>query len=233
MRHRRGHVHFENRRDAGRRLAALLSEERDRLAPQGEELVVVALARGGAEVADAPARVLAAPFDLMMVRKLGVPAQPELAMGAIAEGGVTVREDRVVVGARVSEQDFERVVQRERAELASRVERFRAGHPQVPVDGRVAVIVDDGVATGATARAAAASVRTRGATRAILAVPVAPVGVASRLAELDDVVVVAEPPGFIAVGQYYDEFEPVADAVCVAVWESLAARSGGPRDGSI
>ena len=139
---------FANRRDAGRRLA-------DRLEPlRGEDMVVLGLPRGGVPVAAEVATALGAPLDVIVVRKLGVPHQPEFAMGAIGEGGARVLDLSVVAHARVSDADLAVVERRERAELERRLQRLRGDRPHVPLTGRVALIVDDGIATGSTVKAA-------------------------------------------------------------------------------
>jgi putative phosphoribosyl transferase len=156
------------------------------------------------------AQALSAPLDVIVVRKLGLPSQPELAMGAIGEGGAMVLNPEIARA--VNRADLDRVVARERAELQRRVVLWRGGRERVPLAGRTVVIVDDGVATGATASAACAVARHAGATRVVLAIPVAPPDAATALrAQADEVVVVLTPAGFRAVGQWYDDFTPTPD----------------------
>ncbi|OLT25998.1 phosphoribosyltransferase [Nocardiopsis sp. CNR-923] len=201
---------FHDRVDAGRRLAQRLGK---RLGASGDEdVVVLGLPRGGVPVAFEVARLLHAPLDVIVIRKLGVPHQPELAMGAVGEGGVGVLNERVVRFAGVSDAVLESVRRRERAELDERVERFRGDRSRVPVTGRTAVVVDDGVATGATARAACQVARAQGADRVILAVPVgSPDSIAGLRRVADEVVCLQEPEFFQAVGEWYEEFSQTPD----------------------
>jgi predicted phosphoribosyltransferase/predicted alpha/beta-hydrolase family hydrolase len=195
---------YTDRRDAGRRLAERLEYLRSR------DLVVVGLPRGGVVVAHEVARGLGAPLDVIIVRKLGAPFQPELAMGAISEGGVRIIDRDVVRRGRVP--DVESVERHEQAELRARVERWRASRPPLPLDGRTVVIVDDGIATGATARAACRVARARGADRVVMAVPVAAHDVAKRLGDVaDEIVCLCSPGFFYAVGQSYQDFSQVSD----------------------
>ncbi|MFH8837001.1 phosphoribosyltransferase family protein [Streptomyces sp. NPDC017868] len=198
---------FSDRSDAGRQLAARL----DRL--KGHDVVVLGLPRGGVPVAAEVADALDAPLDICLVRKLGVPHQPELAMGALGEGGVRVLNERVLREARVSERDLAAVEEREHAELDHRAQRYRGSRTPVPLEGRTVVVVDDGLATGATALAACRVVRARGAARIVLAVPVAPKGWTARLGgEADETVSVHTPELFFAIGQFYRDFSQTPDA---------------------
>jgi putative phosphoribosyl transferase len=208
---------FHDRVDAGRRLADLLHVG----GLEGDEVVVLGLPRGGVPVAAEVARVLGAPLDIIMVRKLGVPSEPELAMGALGEDGVRVDNDDVMAAAALSGSDIDAIARRERAELIRRAERYREGRPRLDLQGRYAVIVDDGIATGSTARAACRVARAHGAARVVLAVPVAPRGAVSALqAECDDVVAVASPEQFSAVGEWYDDFTPTSDTEVVRLLRS-------------
>ena len=199
-------MHFADRGHAGRLLAPLLARHR------GPDTLVIGLPRGGVPVAFEIAKVLDAPLDVIVVRKIGVPHQPELAMGAIGEGDVRVVNGQVVRRARVDDAQFARVEARERKELARRAERYRAHRDRVPLVGRTALIVDDGVATGSTARAACEVVRAEGATRVILAAPVGPPSVISSLRQVaDDVIVLESPEAFFAIGEFYDDFTPTPD----------------------
>jgi putative phosphoribosyl transferase len=209
---RRCHVttRFRNRSGAGRALAALLGHLR------GTDTVVLGLPRGGVPVAFEVARALDAPLDVIIVRKVGVPGQPELAMGAIGEDGVRVVNDEIIRLTGVSAADFSRVEQHERDELQRRARRFRELTPRVDLAGRVAVIVDDGIATGSTARAACRVARAHGADRVVLAVPVAaPESVRALSEDADEIVCVEQPTWLRSVGQWYDDFTQVDDQTVV------------------
>ncbi|MFF8595514.1 phosphoribosyltransferase family protein [Streptomyces sp. NPDC015220] len=219
---------FTDRPEAGRRLGARLAH----LA--GQDVVVLGLPRGGVPVAAEVAAALHAPLDLCLVRKLGVPTQPELAMGAIGEDGVRVIDDVVVRGARVPARALARVEERERRELLRRAVRYRGDRPPLAVAGRTVVVVDDGVATGSTARAACRTVRARGAARTVLAVPVAPPDWTARLAgEADELISLDTPPGFFAVGQFYDDFTQLDDedvVACLRRTRSVGGRGAVDRE---
>jgi putative phosphoribosyl transferase len=213
---------FRDRVDAGRRLALRLAHLR------GEDVVVLGLPRGGVPVALQVALSLGAPLDVIVVRKLGLPAQPELAMGAIGEDGVRVVNRRVLDQVGVPDTTLAAVEARERAELERRVARLRQGHARVPLTGCTAVIVDDGLATGATARAACQVARAHGARRVVLAVPVAPYGWEQRIgADADEFVAVRAPHAFDAVGQFYDDFAATSDDEVVACLD--AAQRSAPE----
>ena len=191
---------FTDRRDAGRHLASVLADRP--LARTLADPVVLGLPRGGVPVAAEVALALDAPLDVLVVRKLGLPRQPELAMGAIGERGARVLNHDVLVQGRVSAEELEAVERRERAELEARLRRFRGAGAPVGLAGRTAVIVDDGVATGATARVASLVARELGAASVVLAMPVgAPDSVAELAAmpEVDEVICLWAPPGFMSV----------------------------------
>lgn len=202
---------FRDRSDAGRQLARVLESLRD------QRPVILGLPRGGVPVASEVARALNAPLDVILVRKLGVPVQPELAMGAIGEDGVVVHNPEVLTAVPVDEATMRAVEAQERSELARRAELFRAGRTRLSLRDRVVVLVDDGIATGSTARAAIAVARAHGASRVILAVPVAPPQTLLMLAEeADQVVCLEQPDPFMAVGQFFRDFSQTSDAEVVA-----------------
>ncbi len=208
-------MRFKDRTDAGRRLSSRLHDL------QGEAAVVLGLPRGGVPVAAEVARALGAPLDVILVRKLGVPFQPELGMGAIGEDGVRVINDEVVRAAGVEGAELAAVEARERAELERRAGRFRRGRARLDLTGRTAVIVDDGLATGSTARAACMVARAHGAVRVVLAVPVAPPGWEVRVGPVADEFVSLETPGqFFAIGQFYEDFTQVDEDEVVALLEA-------------
>lgn len=199
---------FADRQDAGRRLAAALERYR------GEEPVILALPRGGVPVAAEIAAAFSAPLDLVLVRKIGVPDQPELAMGAVVDGAtpLTVRNEDVIRLTRTSDAAFARVRDRELAEIVRRRQAYLGERPHPSLAGRVAIVVDDGVATGATTRAALRSVRQFGPKRLVLAVPVAPsVTIAELRDEADDIVCLEDYERFGAIGAYYADFSQVGD----------------------
>jgi len=212
---------FSDRLDAGIQLGERLQHLK------GEDLVVLGLPRGGVPVAFQVAKALAAPLDVIVVRKLGVPFQPELAMGAVGEGGVRVLNEDVVSMSGVTSEQLTAVEAREREELERRAVLFRHGHPRVSLVGRVAVIVDDGIATGSTARAAAQVARALGATRVVVTAPVAPRGVNGRLAgDADEVIVVDTPDPFYAIGEFYRDFTQTSDAEVSEWLDRASVRSG-------
>ncbi|MEU5434244.1 phosphoribosyltransferase family protein [Streptomyces sp. NPDC020719] len=212
-------MYFVDRRDAGRQLAARLKHLK------GSDVVVIGLPRGGVPVAAEVACALGAPLDVCLVRKLGVPFQPELGMGAIGEGGVRVINDEVVRTARVTQDELAEVEAREREVLESRARRYRGGREPLGLKDRVVLVVDDGVATGSTARAACRIARARGAARVVLAVPVAPHDWTTRLgADADELVCPHTPLAFYAVGQFYTDFSQTEDDEVVACLEEALAR---------
>ena len=213
---------FVDRVDAGRRLAERLSALRNE-----PDLVVVGLPRGGVPVAAEVADALDAPLDVIIVRKVGVPFQPELAMGAIGEDGVRVVNKEVVNAARISHEEFEAVEQHERHELERRAQRFRAGRARIPLRGCTVVVVDDGIATGSTARAACLVARAEGARRVVLAVPVAPPDWVDRLGDAaDELIAVETPRDLSAIGQHYRDFSATSDDEVVACLEGATVDRG-------
>jgi putative phosphoribosyl transferase len=198
---------FDDRRDAGRELARRLMRYAGR-----DDVVVLGLPRGGMPVAAEVAAALGAALDVYVVRKLGVPGHEELAMGAVATGGGRALNDEVLARAGVAESELERVTESEQAEVACRDEAYRAGREPVALAGQAVIVVDDGLATGATMRAALAAVRTSAPSRVVAAVPVAPATVRDALAaDADEVVCVQAPAAFRSVGQHYRDFAPTTD----------------------
>jgi putative phosphoribosyl transferase len=218
-------MRYSDRRHAGR----LLAGELRRRIGTDDDVVVLGLPRGGVPVAAEVARALGAPLDVLCVRKLGLPSHPELAVGAIGEDGARVLDPALLARAGVSDSDLAAVETRERHELARQIERFRPGRPPCSVRGRTAVIVDDGLATGSTAAAAAQVVRARGARRVAVAVPVAPADIDPRvLAAADDVIALVRPVTFRAVGEWYDDFSPTSDDEVLAALASVPAATAAP-----
>lgn len=202
---------FRNRTEAGRRLADALCRFSD------DTTVVLGLPRGGVPVARAVAEVLGAPLDVLTVRKLGGPRHPEFAVGAIGESGVRLVDDNAVRATRLGEVELEVVEEDARLELARRLSLYRGGRPALDLFDRRAIIVDDGVATGASATVACRVARRLGAREIVLAVPVAPHGWEHRLgAESDELVALATPRDFWAVGRWYSNFEQTTDDEVIA-----------------
>lgn len=198
---------FRDRRDAGRVLARELTDYRDRA-----DVLVLGLARGGLPVAREVAAFLHAPLDVCLVRKLGVPQWPELAMGAVATGGGVVLNDDLLRGLDLTDDQVREVLQRETVELHRRERAYRPGRVPLELTGLTVVLVDDGIATGASMVAAVRSVRQAGAACVVVAVPVGPATVCRTLrAEADDVVCATTPTDFHAVGQVYHDFHQVDD----------------------
>lgn len=221
---------FANRTAAGRELAERLGHLR------GRPVIVLGLPRGGVPVARVVAAALDAPLDVIVVRKLGVPFQPELAMGAVGEGGAVVVNEDVLAKTGVTAAEFAAVEQRERTEVMRRARLFRGDRPPLSLRDRTAVVVDDGIATGATARAACQVARAQGAERVVLAVPVAPVEWTHRLAgAADEFVCVETPRRFLAIGQFYRDFSQTTDAEvadCLAEAASTPPTRGAAGAGS-
>ncbi len=213
---------FDNRRDAGRQLARQL----DHLS--NEDVVVVGLPRGGVPVAAEVAQHLRAPLDVILVRKLGLPFQPELAMGAIGEGGVRVLNADIISRAGITESELSQVEERERRELERRARLYRSGRDPISLAGRVVVVIDDGIATGSTAKAACQVARAHGARRVVLAVPVAPGDWKTRLSgTADELISLTTPPLFAGVGQFYRDFSQTGDREVI---ECLDRESGSEPD---
>jgi predicted phosphoribosyltransferase len=199
---------FKDRAEAGEKLAAALSGYKD------QQPVILALPRGGVSVAAQVANALAAPLDLVLVRKIGVPFQPELAMGAVVDGDTptVVRNEDVIRLAGIDDAAFTSVCDAELAEIERRRLRYLGGRERVDVRGRTAIVIDDGIATGATTRAALRAVRARSPKKLVLAVPVAPTESIETLRhEVDDIVCLEDHEFFGAIGFYYRDFRQVTD----------------------
>jgi putative phosphoribosyl transferase len=211
---------FKDRRDAGRRLAA-------RLLPLAEERpLVVGLPRGGIPVAEQVAVALGAPLEILAVRKLGAPHNPEYGIGAIAEGGTKVFDQEALALLEIDGDGLARIVERESAELRRRVEAYRGDRQPLPLRERTVIVVDDGVATGVTDTAALREIRHHGPRRLILAVPVCPPDSLARLrGEADDVVCLIAPARLQGVGQWYSDFGQVSDAEVVAALARVRVRN--------
>ncbi len=215
-------VIFQDRRQAGHALGLVV---RDAIAeePGSDDAIVLGLPRGGVPVAFEVARSLGLPLDVCVVRKLGVPDQEELAMGAVASGGIVVTQADVIHGYRIPQSTIDAVIARERLEIERREALYRAGRPPVRVEGRTVILVDDGLATGATMTAAARAMRCR-ARRVVVAVPVAARSTCDELGrEADQVICLETPEPFHAVGEFYLNFDQTTDAeVCALLaqaWE--------------
>lgn len=215
---------FADRADGGRRLAALL----DHYARQ-PDTIVLGLPRGGVVTAAAVAGKLELPLDVLVVRKLGMPGREELAMGAIGPGGVRILDPEVIAATRVSAGELEEVTAREQIELARRERLYRAGLPPLDLAGRNVILIDDGLATGSTMEAAVAVVQAHRPARIVIAVPVAPGETYSRLARLvHEVVCVASPEPFHAVGEWYGGFAQVTDGEVIDLLARARARAHAP-----
>jgi predicted phosphoribosyltransferase len=211
---------FANRSEAGRKLAAALSKYKH------DQPVILALPRGGVPVAAEVAAALNAPLDLVLVRKVGVPFQPELAMGAVVDGGdpIIVRNEDVIRMAGIDESEFTAVCDTELAEIERRRALYLGDRERVVIGGRTAILVDDGIATGATTRAALQAVRARNPKTLVLAVPVAPTdSLASLRREVDDLVCLENYESFGAIGFYYRDFRQVSDEEVIETLQCFPA----------
>jgi putative phosphoribosyl transferase len=214
-------IRFRDRRDAGARLAARLAAYR------GRDALVLTIPRGGVPVGDEVARCLGAELDVVVARKLGAPGQPELAIGAVTADGGRFLNERLVAESGAAGAYLAAVTARERVEARRREERFRGRAPPPRVAGRTVILVDDGLATGATMRAAVRSVRQGGPERLVVAVPVGAAGACAELgAECDEVVCLGTPEPFRAVGPYYRDFRPTRDAEVEQILRQAHARRG-------
>jgi predicted phosphoribosyltransferase len=221
---RGGETIFEDRADAGRRLAERLTSLRD------EAPIVLALPRGGVPVGVEVSRALDAPLDVFISRKLGAPDQPELGIGAVAQGGTRVLNEDIVWQIGIPDEYVEEITRRELAEVERRLRILRGDRPEPEVRDRTAILVDDGLATGVTARAAVRALRERNPRRLVLAVPVCPPRTARLLApEVDDLICLRMPEDFVAVGFWYHDFEQVTDDEVVELLEKARRERGSPE----
>jgi predicted phosphoribosyltransferase len=217
---------FQDRADAGRQLARALAGYK------GQQPVVLALPRGGVSVAAEVATALDAPLDVILVRKIGVPFQPELAMGAVVDGDepLVVRNEAVIRHAGIGEAAFQAVCDSELAEIERRRQRYLGGRERIEVAGRSAIVIDDGIATGATMRAALRATRLRKPKKLILAVPVAPTdSLAVMRREADEIVCIEAHADLGAIGYYYSDFRAVPDEVVIALLAEFPVRKEKPQ----
>jgi len=218
---------FRDRIDAGEQLARALSEYK------GRDAAVLALPRGGVPVAAEIAKVLSAPLDLILVRKIGAPFQPELAIGAVVDGAspTIVRNEDLIRESGVSEKEFAGICAREQQEIERRRREYLAGRAPLDPKGKVAIVVDDGLATGATMRAALRATRARGPSELVMAVPVAPRDALEGFAkEADRIVCLDTPEPFGAVGYFYRNFDPVGDEEVMALLRQYAPKPAGTTE---
>ena len=213
---------FKNRSDAGRKLARALASYKE------QQPVILALPRGGVPVAVEVAAALNAPLDLILVRKIGVPFQPELAMGAVVEGGapIIVRNEDVIELAHINESTFKAICDSELTEIERRRQRYLGSRQRPDISGHTAIVIDDGIATGATTRAALRATRMRNPKRLILAVPVAPTSAVAELrSEADDLICLEDHELFGAIGLYYADFSQVSDETVIDILKRFPAQS--------
>jgi putative phosphoribosyl transferase len=217
---------FRNRREAGKALAKALEAYHVR-----PNLVVLALPRGGVPVAYEVAHALGAPLDVFVVRKLGVPSQPELAMGAVASGGALFLDEKLIDWEGIPRNQVNDVIRNAQREIAQYEETFRGGHSAASVAGKTVILVDDGLATGSTMRAAVAAARQEHAARVVVAVPVCPHETCELIDEVADEVVCLETPhGFTAVGEWYQDFEQTTDDEVMRLLNDVAVSPTRPGD---
>jgi predicted phosphoribosyltransferase len=210
---------FNDRRDAGQRLGMALARYR------GEDAVVLGIPRGGVVVAAEVAKILLAPLDLIIPRKIGAPHNPEVAIGAVAPDGTAILDERMIAVLGIEDREISRLTEEVQAEVARRMDRYRAGRPAQKLTGRVVILVDDGIATGYTVMAALQAIKKAVPAKLVLAVPVAPPDTVKVLSpEADEMVCLASPDNFYAVGQYYTHFEQVEDDEVMAILEGNAGK---------
>jgi len=215
---------FENRVDAGRKLASRLGAYGNR-----KDVIVLGIPRGGVPVAFEVAAALGAPLDVFVSHKLGVPGQEELAFGAIAGGGVRILDRKLIEAIGISKANVERVTRNVRKELERREKLYRAGRQPLVVQGKTVILVDDGIATGSSVRAAIEALRQMKPARLVVAVPVAPLHACNRLqSEVDDLICPDKPESFYAIGQFYDDFSQVSDEEVTELIQRAAHMAESP-----
>lgn len=220
-----GEPPFEDREDAGRRLAERLLGYRD------ERPIVFALPRGGVPVGYEVARSLEVPLEVFVARKLGAPGQPEFGIGAVAVGGVRVLNEEVVRRLGIPEEYVERITAQETAEVERRLGHFRGGRPEPEVRDRATILVDDGLATGVTARAAIKALRLRGPRRLVLAAPVCAAQTAALISpEVDEMVCLETPPDLGAIGFWYRDFSQVPDEEVIELLHRARSERDAPKE---
>ncbi|MBI3753813.1 MAG: phosphoribosyltransferase [Deltaproteobacteria bacterium] len=204
---------YKDRRDAGKKLASKLIHYKNR-----EDTLVLALPRGGVVVGDEIARVLHCPLDIIIIRKIGAPMQPELAIGAISETGTVVLNQDIISVYGISEQYIKREISRQKEEIARRISLYRGGKGITSVGGKVIILVDDGVATGATIKAAIETLKREKISRLVAALPVSSVSAQSDIKDMvDEWICLQSPSNFMAVGGYYEDFTQVTDEEVVEI----------------
>jgi len=221
---------YENRAEAGRRLAAALVQYKK------DDPLILALPRGGVAVAAEIALALDAPLDLILVRKLGVPWQPELAMGAVVGGSqpYVVRNEDILSQIHLPEEQFRAICERELDEIERRRELYLKELPRADIAGRTVIVADDGIATGATTRAALLAIRKQTPRWLVLAVPVAPVSTLEELSpETDEIVCLSSPEPFYSIGQFYEDFHQVSDKEVIAILSQVRASQTPRREDAI
>ncbi len=212
---------YQSRIDAGKGLSSRLLQYKDK-----HNVIVLALPRGGVVTGYEIARTLNVPLDVLIVRKLGFPGQPELAVGAVAETGTVVLNEEIIATGGVSENFLKREIELQKGELARRVDIYRAGNRLPDLTGMTVILVDDGVATGATIKAAISSIKKESVAKLVVALPVGPPETVSVLRQMvDDIICLETPPGFMAVGQYYLDFKQVSDDEVVDLLRKSAAKA--------
>lgn len=207
---------FKDRTEAGKILAEALSEYKDK------NTIVLAIPRGGVVVAYEVAKALNAPLDLIIPRKIGAPSQPELAIGAVTEDGTTILNQDIIQYLRVPDDYIKTEVKRQIEEIKRRIQRYLGDKPRLSIEGKVVILIDDGVATGATTRAAIASIRKRKPALIVLAIPVGPPDTVKELREdADKVICLTTPKPFFAIGQFYENFEQTSDEEVIQILNKL------------